>query len=1063
MKVSFCRSVVFIKFSLLFILLLLNITAIHAQDSELVTGQVFDEFKAPMPGVVVAIKGTTVGTSTDFEGKFSIKAKENSILTFTMISYKTIEYDIKKAKNIRIDMELNTIGLDEVVVIGYGTASRRVITSSISKVDGDVLMNVPVSTLGEGLKGKMPGVRVTSVNSQPGSEVQLRVRGGSSIDLTNDPLIIVDGIEQSMAGLNPSDIESFEILKDAASTAIYGARGSNGVILITTKEGKKGKPKITFEASLAHQQAAREYDFLGSEDYLSIMRPAIKNSPFTSRLTGVSAAGTGNTESSIYTTRYLKDGEAIPVGYKSMPDPIDPTKTLIFMDNSFQDQLFKDTWWQNYYLGINGGSDNVTYAVSLGYLNDDGIAVGTGFDRYTIKANTKINSIKNLDLRIGLNYSELSQEEYDNQRNIIARGLAAPPTQKIYMEDGLPAPGYSATSPNPVFYDYYNDQEKKTSYLTITGSAKYNLYKGLSINWQGSVYRRRYDAHSFEKANKYNPERTVNEVANNLIKNKSEFFLAYRRSFKKIHSINAVAGYSYQTQQSNRINIVGYGGSTDKISTLNGATTYDPNSSSGVREPEKLAGFFGRVMYDYKKKYLFTATFRADGSSLFAKSSRWGYFPGMSAGWIISDETFMKPMEDYLSTLKLRVSYGQTGNNYISNYDAMGSYTPSVIYDGKGGLLTDRMSNVHLKWEHTNQFDLGFDLGLFKDRITLSADYFDKRTKDLLYQKLLPNTTGFNWVMDNLGEVKFYGFDIDLTTKNIESKNFTWTSKFIWSFVKNKVLRLNSNGREGNRVGGINGVMVDGTTFSFGGIAEGESLYSFYGYKNAGILQTIEAADNAYYDDLSTGYRDGRSEKGRKSIGDYEWYDRNGDGKITDVDQFYLGQTEPVSTGSFTNTFSYKNWGLSIGLDWALGHSIYDEAYSRYFTGTFAYTHSLVGDVKKTWTPENPNAKYARFVANDSGDGSNNFTRMSDVFTYKGDYLCLREITLMYTLQNKSLKKMGISDIAFNITANNLAYLTAVPGSVSPEVGSASTYSTSGTYYNYPPVRKIAMGIKVTF
>lgn len=1043
----------------LFSILTISVT-VHAQNKT-ISGQVFDNENETLIGATVSVKGTDRGTATNVDGKFTITAKNKDILEFRMVGFNTVEVVVADNAKYNIVMEPKLVGLDEVVVIGYGTESRRVLTSSISKVGGDVLQNVPVTTIGEGLKGKMPGVKVTSTNNSPGSEVEFRIRGGSSIQLSNDPLIIVDGIEQSMEGLNSSDIESFEILKDAASTAIYGARASNGVILITTKQGKKGKPVITFEASVAYQQAARQYDFLNAEEFLSVLRPAIKNSPFPGRLTGSTAAGTGNTASSIYTTRYLEEGEAVPAGYKSMADPIDPAKTLIFKDNSFKDELFRDTWWQNYYLGVNGGTDNVTYALSLGYMDDDGVAIGTGFNRYTIKANTKIKATKRIDLTFSLNYSEANKEEFDNQRNVISRGLAAAPTQKIYMEDGSPAPGYSATSPNPVFYNYYNDQSKKTTYLTLSGSLKYKLYKGLALNAQGSVYRRRYDANSFENANKYSSERTTSAVRNNLDRNKLDVFLSYRQTFKKQHSISLVGGYAYQDELSDRTTVSGYGGSTDKITTLNGATTFDPNATTGIREELRLVGFYGRLIYDYKKKYLFTATFRADGSSKFASGNRWGYFPGMSAGWIVSEEKFMKPTANVLSLMKLRVSYGQTGNNNISNYDALGSYSPSFIYDGNGGIVTDRMPNNYLKWEHTDQLDLGIDLGLFNDRITLSADYFDRRSKDLLFQKELPNTSGYNYVMYNVGAVKFYGFDLDLTTRNIQNKDFQWTSKFIWSFVKNKVLKLNPNGRDKNRIGGTNGVNPDGTTFSFGGIAEGESLYSFYGYKTAGILQTVEAADNAHYDDLASGFRGGESIKGRKSVGDYEWMDRNGDGKITDVDQFYLGVTEPTSTGSFTNTFNYKNWGLSFTVDWALGHSIYEEAYSRYFLATFAYTHSLAKDVLNTWTPENPNAKYARFVANDTGDGSNNFGRISDVFTYKGDYLCIREISLFYNLKHRKLQKIGIQNIALSLTANNLHYFTEVPGGVSPETGTSSTYSTS--YYSYPPTRKYALGAKITF
>lgn len=1046
------------RLTTIFLLLSVHIGLIAQERT--ISGIVRDTEGETLPGVSISVKGTTSGTLSDVDGKYTIKAKNGDLLILSMVGFKTIELDVSKNASFDLIMEQNLVGLDEVVVIGYGTESRRVLTSSIAKVGGEVLNNIPITTIGEGLKGKMPGVRVTSTNNQPGSEVEFRIRGGSSIHLTNAPLIIVDGIEQSMEGLNPSDIESFEVLKDAASTAIYGARASNGVILVTTKQGKQGKPSVTFESSLAYQQAARQYEFLNAEQFLSIMRPAMQNSPFASRLTGSSAAGTGNTASSIYTTRYLSDGEAIPSGYKSMADPLDPTKTLIFQDNSFIDELFKDTWWQNYYLGVEGGSDKASYNVSLGYMNDDGIAIGTGFSRYTVKGNTKIKVTNALDVSLGLNYSELTKNEYDNQRNVISRGLAAAPTQKIYMEDGTPAPGYSATSPNPVFYDYYNDQNKKTTNLTVSGNIRYRLVKGLTANVQGSIYRRRYDANSFEKANYYSSQRTTSVIVNNLERNKVEAFLSYRNTFNKTHSISAVGGYSYQDELSARTSVTGYGSSTDKISTLNGATTVDITQTSGLRERLRLIGFYGRAIYDYKKKYLFTATFRADGSSMFADGNQWGYFPGMSAGWIVTDEGFMKSTEKYLSMLKLRISYGQTGNNNISHYDAKGSYIPS-IYDGHGGLVTDRMSNKNLKWEHTNQFNVGADIGLFSNRVTVMVDYFDRRTKDLLTQKELANTSGYNWVMFNLGEVKYYGFDIDLSTQNIDTKNFRWNSRFVWSFVKNKVVKLNDNGRDKNREGGTNGVMPDGTTFSFGGIAEGEPLGAFYGYRSAGILQTVEAADNAYYDDLSAGYRDGRAIKGRKNVGDYEWVDRNGDGKITDVDQFYLGVAEPTSTGSLTNMFTYKNFGLNITVDWALGHSIYEESFSRYFQASFAYTHSLVTDVLKTWTPENPNAKYARFTANDPGDGSNNFGRMSDIFTYKGDFLCLREISLLYNIKHAKLQRLGIANIGLSLTGNNLHFFTAVPGGVSPEVGTASTYSSS--YYNYPPTRKYALGVKITF
>ncbi len=1029
-----------------------------------ISGYVIDNNKQPLAGVYVIIKGTKTGTATNMNGKFSIAAKINDILEFRMIGFTTVEVKVSDKTVYTVTMEQKSIGLDEVVVIGYGSESRRILTSSVTKVGGDILQNVPVTTIGEGLKGQLAGVKVVSYNNSPGSEVQFRVRGGSSIQLTNDPLIIVDGIESSMEGLNTSDIESIEVLKDAASTAIYGARASNGVILVSTKKGKIGKTLVTFESSVAYQEPARKYDLLNAEEFLTVVRPAVAAGRYPNRNSLATSYGTGNTSSSNYSTRYLADGESVPEGYKSMKDPLDQSKTLIFQDNSFQDVLFRNTFWQNYYLGVTGGSEDVKFALSAGYINDDGVGLGTGFSRYTLKGNTQVKANKRMDLNLAFVYSEMNTDEYDNQRNVIARGLSAAPTQKIYLEDGTPAPGYSATTPNPVFYDTYNDQNKVQSNLTINGNLKYDLLKGLSFNTQGSIFRRRYDANSFEKANYYSQERKVSVVNNILKRNKIDMFFSYRKTFNKIQSISAVAGYSYQDDLSDRTTVSGYGSSTDKITTLNGATTYDPTLTTGVREGMRLAGFYGRIIYDYKKRYLLTGTFRADGSSKFAKGNQWGFFPGMSAGWIVTEEDFMKSAAKYLSLMKLRVSYGQTGNNNISYYDALGSYTPSVIYDSKGGILTEKMPNRELKWEYTNQFDIGIDLGLFNDRITVIADYFDKRSKNLLFEKELPNTSGYSYVMYNVGEVKFYGYDLEVNTKNIINKNFQWTSKFIWSYVNNKVLKLADNGRDKNRIGGINGTYPDGTTYSFGGIAEGESLYSFYGYKTAGILQTTEAADNAHYDDLSTGWRDGQAVKGRKSIGDYEWVDRNGDGKITDEDQFCLGVTEPTTTGSISNLFNYKNFGLNLTLDWALGHSVYEEAYSRFFLGTYSYNHALARGVLDTWSTSNTNAKYARFVVDDTGGGSNNFGRRSNVFTYKGDYLCVREIGFSYNVNGKKFKKStGIQNLALTLTLNNLYYFTALPGLGSPEIGSESSYSTYSTYYNYPPTRKFALGARITF
>ena len=1033
-----------------------------------ITGIVSEKAGDPIVGATIQVKGRSLGTSTNIDGKFKIEAESKDILVISMMGFKTQEMAVGKQKELKITLEEAAINLDEVVAVGYGTESRRLVTSSITKVKGDVLQNIPITTMSDGLKGKIAGVRVTTTNSQPGADAEIRIRGGSSINNSNDPLILVDGVERSMEGLNPNDVESIEVLKDAASTAIYGSRASNGVILITTKKGVKGVPQIIAEATVASQEAGRKYNFLNTRDYLSVLRPAIANSKTASYLTSVGSAGTGNDENSLYALRVLGEGESVPAGWQSMIDPVNENQTLIFQDNSFQDEVYRDATWQNYYLGVSGGGEKAKYAASLGYTDDYGVAVGTGFSRVNFKLNTDIAATKKLDINLGVDYSEMSPDEYDNQRNIISRGLSCPPTQRLYDDDGMPTRGYNNTSPSPLFYTYYNDQEKKLTTNTLNATVKYKIIKGLTANVQGSAYRRNYNADSFEKANFYTSARIASFIYNVLERNKVESFLSYRGSFNQ-HSISAVSGYSYMEQMSKRYNAAAEGGNSDKVSTLNGAPT--KTAASSIIENQALIGFFSRATYDYQKKYMLTLTFRSDGSSLFAYGHRWGYFPGMSLGWIASEEKWIKDNVDAISLLKLKASYGKTGNNSIGLYDALGKYSVDYKYNGNGGIITSTMPNNNLTWESTNQLDCGIDLGVLNDRVTLSFDYFDKRTQNLLFDKPLPNTTGFSSVQTNVGEVQFNGFDIEVNTKNVKTKNFSWNTNFVWSFVKNKVLSLPDNGRDKNRIGGYtiktygkdsDGNTVQTGTEEFGGIAEGESLYSFYGYKCAGILKTQEEADKALYDESSSGWRksDGLTIKGRKDIGDYEWVDRNGDGKITSEDMFKLGSTEPTSTGSITNNFRYRNFGLNVTMDWALGHSIYEESYSRYFLATFACNYSLVDGVKDTYSESNPNAKYARFMANDPNYGAN-FSRMSDVFTYKGDYLCLREVSLQYTLVTPKLLKAGIKGITLILSGNNLHFFTALPGALSPEKGTASTYSTS--YYCYPSIRKYAIGAKINF
>ena len=1052
------------KYYQLYFFLLISLASIMGASAQEVniSGVVIDNEGLTMPGVTVSVKGTSTGTITDMDGKYSLNSQKGAVLVFSFIGYITKEVKVGDEYTINITLAPSTIGLDEVVVVGYGTQSKRTITSAVTKVSGDVLKNVPVSSVAEGLKGKIAGARLYSNNNTPGADATIRIRGGSSINKSNDPLILVDGIERTFSGLNPNDIESIEVLKDAASTAIYGSRASNGVVLITTKTGATNQaPTITFEANVALQQAERLYDFMNARDYINTVRPAVALSPNPDyNFKDGYSASSGNTDSSIYSTRYLMEGESIPSGYQSMPDPLDPTKTLIFQDNNFQKEIYRNALWQNYYVGINGGSEKIKYNASAGYTNDGGVAIATNYSRLSMRNNLDIKINKKLSFAMGFDYSKTNSSEYPNQMNVISRGLATPDNKKKYNADGTPTKGRNATSPNPLWYEYYKDQSNVQKRLAAFGKLTYRIIDGLKAEVQVSTFNHHWRSDSFEKANEFNSLRTTTAEYGELNRNKLEVFGTYNKSINE-HSFSITAGYSYQRNKNQSMSATVTGASSDKVPTLTAGPTKKAADSEFTEEV--TIGYFGRLTYDYQKKYLFSATFREDASSRFAPGNQWGFFPGASLGWVMSEEAFMKNIK-FVDNFKWRLSYGQTGNNSIKLYDALGKYSTNAKYNGTAGIVPATMPNFDLTWEVSTQLDAGFDLSLFNNRLNITVDYFDKRTDKLLFSKELPNTSGFSEVQTNIGKVKFYGFDFELSSTNIQSDNFIWESKFTWSFVKNKVLKLPDNGRYRNRIGGI--TLADGT--AFGGIAEGEPLYRYYGYVVDHIIETQEQADNAMYDSFAKGYRhsDGKKIAGRKEIGDYEWKNRKGsatkDGKayIDSQDQFLLGYTVPHSTGGLNNSFTYKNFTLNIFLDWALGHSINNTSEMRYFMNTFAYNYMLVNDVKKCWKQPGDKTKYARFTANDPDDGNSNFNRTSNIFNYKGDYLCIREISLQYNVPVTKLAKLGIKALSFTLSGNNLHYFTAVKG-VSPEVGASSTYDAS--YYNYPPIRKYSIGAKVTF
>ncbi len=549
-----------------------------------ITGVVLDPQSQPIEGVsVIARQGgqELAATTSNREGAFSITGLQAGAvysLHFTHVGYEPyVENDVVLRSNMSallIRLRVADKDLDQVVVVGYGTQSRRTITSAISKYDGSRMEGAAVNSVGDDLKGKMSGLRVTTTDMQPGSNPRFLIRGGSSINQSNDPIILVDGTVRDMTGLNPNDIESVEVLKDAASAGVYGARASNGVILITTKKGKRGAAQVVFDAQVGRQEPETKFNLMNAADYLRTIRPALAESLFPSVLNGAESAGIGNNENSIWTTRYLADGETVPAGWQSIQDPVDPTKTLIFQDNNQQNQWFRPSGWQTYHIGVNGGSDKILYATSMGYTDDGGIGVNTGFNAFTFHGNTSADIVKNLNVSSTFDYGQTNLQDLpDNKRNTVIRGLSIPHTHRDYLADGTPALGTNNTTPSAAFYNAYYDRRNVQKRSSFNLKLNWSVTNDLNAVVQATNFNRHTRSSSYIKGNAVTSLRDTREGFSELNRLNVQAYLNYKKTFNNDHQVDILAGHDYNYDKMNSVDAAVTGSTSDKVPTLNSGTT----------------------------------------------------------------------------------------------------------------------------------------------------------------------------------------------------------------------------------------------------------------------------------------------------------------------------------------------------------------------------------------------------------------------------------------------------------------------------------------------------------
>ncbi|PSL07170.1 SusC/RagA family TonB-linked outer membrane protein [Cecembia rubra] len=1037
---------------------------VQAQQPIQISGKVTDENTGEsIPGVNILVMGTNKGTATDIDGNYSLTANQGDRLRFSFIGYSVHEVVLSNQTLLNVALRLDSQTLNEVLVIGFGEQSRETLTSAVSKVDKRVLENVPFANAASALQGTVAGVRVQTTSGQPGAAPRVIVRGGTSINNPDgaQPLYIIDGvIRNNMNDLNPDDIETFQVLKDAAATAIYGARGSNGVVIITTKTGKAGKTLVNYRYTAGVSEQWNQYEMASARDYIyfnrmGILRLSEKTSGQLFRLNQANGFGVGNNllNNTAFTPQYLspENEHKLNEGWQSMIDPADPTKTIIFDEVDWQSILFRQAVTHNHNIQISGGSEKARFDMGLGYLDNQGVAINTDFKRFTVRMNGDIEVNKKLSVYGRVNFTNSSNTQVFNENEIFQRALGLPPTAKFRYEDGSLAPGQNRSMGNPVYHLGRSDALNATNRLTLLAGANWEILPGLTFEPIGSLFLVQSTSNSFLKSYFNTPTQFIDNrpasASNSLFWQKQFDGVFTHKKSIGFHNFQTKIGGSYFDRVSYVASASGRGAASDLIPTLNASA--EPTAVSSSHTQLRILGYFGRFNYDFDQKYLFSASARVDGASNLGKNNYWGIFPGVSAGWNIHKEDFWSNVPSQISSFKARVSYGVNGNvGNLTDFHAQGLYAVGERYNDRAAILNNRMANQDLRWERSKTFNAGFDMGLFNNKINLTAEFYNRLTDDLLTDLQLPQSTGFSSILTNLGAFRNEGFEVEIGATLMQKNNFNWSVSANAAYNINTIVRLPDNANENNRIGGV--FVFNPRTGRYewlGGLQEGGRLGEMFAYQHLGVYPTDEAAANGPLDLLVPG--NNKSKFG----GDVIWADLDKNDTIDSRDRIRVGNMFPKWTGGFTNILNYKRLSLTVRTDFALGHTIYHETRAR-FNGQYQGDIGILKETTKSWQNQGDITDFPRFMWADQLAQNNSF-RGSSFFHEKGDYLALREVTLSYNFPQSILRPLRLPSLRAHFTGSNLYYFTKYTG-LNPELGGTD----SG---RYPIPRSYLLGINVSF
>lgn len=1068
------------KNKVLFIILLIFccLPGVQAQSLK-ITGKVIDNEGLEVIGASITLKGKRgIGTITDFNGQYTITVDNASkdVLVFSYVGMKSIEIPIKGRSKIDITMKPDEKVLDEVVVVGYATVKRKDLTGSVSSVKSDELIKVPTSDATQALAGRLAGVQIIQTDGQPGSEASIRVRGGISITQSNEPLYVIDGFptEDGMSSLDPADIETIDVLKDASATAIYGARGANGVVLITTKSGKntEGKSTVTFDTYVGIRKLSKQLDVLSPEEFVL--------ADYERTL------GTSTVPEEAITKWSERYGSFLEIG-----ENYHNRAGLDWLDLT----MGRTTVTQNYRVGVNGGSEQFKYNLSYSYNTDEGAMVHSGSNRHNISLslNSKVNKKLTVDGRITFDQREIygagvagngtndGSSNTDARFNKMAQILQYRPTIGIQGsdddllegEDPLLSDDAGNVMQNPLIAAAEERDDREIRTFQANGGVTYNIIKGLTFrNTTGMRYRTQrrelfYGDQSImgRRSGIYGSIRNTEDGSF-----QTSNVLTFQKDFSK-HGLTAQLGQEYVHRWTRYVETGTSNLPTDEFILGDMGLGTPSIADTNENDDDNLLSFFGRVNYDYADKYLFSATFRADGSSKFSKGNKWGFFPAVSAAWRMAEEEFIKNLNIF-SDLKFRIGYGLAGNNRIGSYNSLALLTSLNTALGNTlvpGYASSTIPNDNLKWEASKTFNMGFDFGFLDQRITVAPEFYINRSSNLLLEAQLPFSSGYQSMLVNAGETKNVGVDLTINSTNITTKDFNWNTTLTLSHNRNTVEALTGEA-----------IQLYEAKFGYSQnthrIAVGEPLGQFYGYITDGVYQV----NDFDYDSETKTYllKEGIPYRGKRENvrpGDWKFKNLDENPEITEDDKTVIGNASPTFYGGLNNNFTYKGFDLSIFLTFSYGNEVLNA--TKLITskiGRENYNALEIMNSHNRWMTINANGEVvtdpkelaalnagktvASFRDNEEGDKYVHSWAVEDA-----SYLKLSNVTLGYTFPKSMIRKIKLKNLRIYATGNNLLTWTPYTG-FDPEVSNMRSPLTPGVDFGaYPRSRSFIFGVNLAF